>query len=165
MTKVFLLFRDGRRVRAAHLELPRVDAPLLVNGRRFTPAGDFIHLCHLTDERKRLIGFVVDDLGGANSSADWRAWWSSFDNRDVLEFWQAYIFLAEPMPDSWHDDGALLVGGGWVFADGAGDYVLTIPDDNGFCFRLGEPTEFWKEIGFELKPLSVAVEGSESAAC
>jgi len=165
MTKHFLLFRDGRRLRAAHLELPRLDVPLLVDNRRFAPAGSFLHLNHVTDSRKHLLGFVVDDLERANSSSDWRAWWSSFDNRDVLEFWQAYIFLAEQMPDNWHDDCALLVVNAPIFSDNTGDYLLVIPDHNGFCYRPGEPTEFWKEIGFELRPLSVAVEGTESAAC
>lgn len=165
MTKHFLLFREGRRLRAAQLELPSVEAPLLVEGRRFVPAGGLWHLNHITDERQHLLGFVVQSLKDANTSTEWRAWWDTFDNREVIDFWEAYLYLADPMPAQWHDDCALLVGGGWVFADGAGDYVLAIPDDNGVCFRPGEPTEFWKELGFELKPLSVAVEGSESAAC
>ena len=157
MTKQFLLFRNGRRLRAAHLEIPRMDVPLLVNGRRFTPAGSFIHLSHLTDQRKRLLGFVVDVLEQANSTPDWRAWWESFDNRHLWDFWQGHIFLAEPMPADWNNDGALLVGGGSVFTDKAGDYLLALPDENGYCFRPGEPTEFWKEIGFELTLMDVSV--------
>jgi len=112
-----------------------------------------------------LLGFVVDSLKGANSSPEWRAWWDSFDNRHLVDFFEASLLLVEPMPAKWRENCALMPGGGWVFADGAGDYVLAIPDDNGFCFSPGEPTEFWKVIGFELKPLTVAVEGTESGAC
>jgi hypothetical protein len=157
MTKQFLLFRDGRRLRAAHRQLPRVDTPLLVNGRRFTPAGSFIHLSHITNNQKRLLGFSVDALEQANTAPDWRAWWESFDNRHIWDFWQAYIFLVESMPSDWHDDGALLVGGGDVLTDRAGDYLLALPDYNGYCFSPNEPTEFWKEIGFELAQLDLAV--------
>ena len=157
MTKTFLVFRDGRRLRAAHLSLPRVDVPLLVNRRRFAPAGSLVHLSHVTGEQKQLLGFKVDSLERANTSPEWRAWWDTFINRDLLDFWEAYLFLADPMPPEWRDDCALLVGGGWVFGDGTGDFVLAIPDDNGFCFRPGEPTEFWRGIGFQLAKMDVAV--------
>lgn len=157
MRKTFIMFRDGRRLRAAHLELPRLDAPLLVNGRRFAPAGSFVHLSHVTGEQKRLLGFMVDSLEHANTSPEWRAWWDTFDNREILDFWQAYLFLSDPMPADWHDDGALLVGGGWVFRNEA-EFILAIPDENGYCFRPGEPTEFWRGLGFELSRLDVTLQ-------
>jgi hypothetical protein len=160
MSKQFLLFRDGRRLRAAHLELPRVDVPLVAHGRRFAPSGSFIHLSHITDPKKNLLGFAVDVLERVTRSADWQAWWETFDNRHLWDFWQAHIFLADPVPADWDDDGALLVGGGWVFDDGAGDYLLAIPDHNGFCFRPGEPTQFWRGLGFELAELNVSVSES-----
>jgi len=150
MTKVFLLFRDGRRLRAAHQELARVDVPLAFSGRRFEPVGDFIHLSHVTDGHGCLLGFMMDSLDRACDGVAWRAWWDSFGNRELIDFWQAYVFLGEPMPEQWHDDGALLVGGGWVFGDGAGDYLLAIPDCNNVSFRPGEPTEFWRRLGFKL---------------
>lgn len=154
--KFFLLFRDGRRLRAAHVELPRVDRPLVMEGRQFTPAGGLWLWNHIIDEQKRLLGFVVQSLKDANTSAEWRAWWDTFDNREVIDFWEASLYLADPMPTQWNDDCAALIGG-WVFADGAGDYLLAIPDDNGHCFRPGEPTEFWRGLGFELTQLGVSV--------
>src|SRR5262245_42935911 len=115
MTKMFLLFRDGQRLRAAHLDLPRTDVPLLINGKRFAPAGDFVHLSHVTGEGKRLLGFRVDDVERANTSPEWRVWWDTFVNREEHDFWAAYIYLADPMPEDWDDDCALLVGSAWVF--------------------------------------------------
>lgn len=162
MTKVFLLLRDGRRLRAAHQDLARVDVPFVLGGSRFEPVGDFIHLSHVTNGKGRLLGFKVDSLEQVSKDTSWRTWWDSFDNRELTDFWEAYVFLAEPMPEDWHDDGALLILGGWVFGDGAGDYLLAIPDCNGYCFRPNEPTVFWTDLGFELRQVEVEEGGQKS---
>lgn len=162
MTKVFLLFRDGRRLRAARQDLARTDVRLVFDGRPFEPVGDFVHLSHVTDGRGRLLGFMVDSLEQVCDAVAWRAWWDSFENRELIDFWQAYVFLAQPMPEHWHDDGALIVGGGWVFGDGAGDYLLAIPDYNGITFRPDEPTVFWTDLGFDLSQLEIKEEGVKS---
>jgi hypothetical protein len=162
MTKAFLLFRNGRRLCAARRELARLDVPLRMGGRTFEPVGDFTHLSHVTDGKGRLLGFMVDSLDRVSSAAPWRAWWDSFDNRHLIDFWQAYIFLAEPMPGDWHDDGALLVLGGWVSGDGTGEYLLAIPDCNGYCFRPNEPTVFWTDLGFELTASAITEDGQKS---
>lgn len=162
MTKVFLLFRDGRRLRAARRELTRVDIPLVLGGRRFRLGGDFTHLSHVTDGKGRLLGFMVDSLDDVSRDAAWQIWWNSFDNRELIDFWQAYIFLADPMPEEWHDDCALLVLGGWVFSDGAGDYLLAIPDCNGITLGHDDPTIFWRDLGFGLTDLQVREEDQKS---
>jgi len=155
MTKTFIMFRDGRRLRAAHAQLARLDAPILVDGRRFNPAGGFTHWSHITDAKKRLVGFAVQSLEHANSSTEWRAWWDSFDNRILEEFFEALLFFTETIPTDWHHDCALLVGG-WVYSDGAGDFALGIPDENGYCFKPSEPTQFWTDIGFEVARCTVS---------
>jgi hypothetical protein len=160
--KAFVLFRDGRRLRAAYREMAKERASLFLAGRRFTPAGQFTHLSHITDEKKRLIGFVVDRLENATASSGWREWWNTFDNRHLEDFWEAYLFLADPMPTDWHHDCALLVTGGCVLADGAGDFVIVLPDHNGFCFSPNEPVFFWTDLGFELRDLEIREDGRGS---
>ncbi len=155
MTKTFIMFRDGRRLRAAHAQLAILDGPIVLEGRRFHPAGGFTHWSHITDAKKRLVGFAVQSMEDANSSAEWRAWWDSFDNRTIDDFFEAFVFLTETVPVNWQDDCALLVGGS-VYSDGAGDFVLAVPDENGRCFKRGEPTQFWTDIGFEVARCAVS---------
>jgi len=162
MKKSFLLFRDGRRLRAAHHELLKEDAPLLVNGRRFRPVGHFMHLSHITNAKKQLVGLVLDALENATTAPGWREWWDTFENRHLEDFWEAYLFLAEPMPAKWHHDCALLVTGGSIFADDAGDFILAIPDLNGFCFQPNQPTAFWTNFGFGLSKIEVKQESHKN---
>lgn len=158
MKKYFLLFRDGRRLRAAHVELPKENAFLIVKGRRFAAAGSFGQWSHITDSKKRLVGFVVDLLEDASTTLGWEEWWNTLGNRYVGFFGEAHLFLAEPLAEEWHSDWhhdcAFHVGGS-IFADGSGDFVLLIPDNNGCCFRPNEPTVFWSEIGFHLAELHI----------
>jgi hypothetical protein len=157
MSQQFVLFCESGRLQAARLQLPASEGPLIVAGRRFTPAGSFIHLSHIIDDQKLLLGFVVDPLEGASAEPSWRTWWDNFENREIYDFWQAHLFLANPMPAKWDEDGAFLVGGGEVLSDGRGEYVLVLPDYNGHCFRPGEPTEFWRGFGFEFSQLDISV--------
>ncbi len=160
--KAFVLFRDGRRLRAAHLDLPKADTPLKISGRCFRPVGHFMHLSHITDAKKQLAGFVVDALENATTAPGWREWWNTFENRHLEDFWEGYLFLAEPMPTEWHHDCALLATGGGILADDAGDFVLTIPDLSGFAFQANEPTVFWTGLGFELGQVEVREKGQDS---
>jgi len=154
MSKAFVMFREGRRLRAAHAQLSRPDAPILIGGHRFAPAGALVHWSHLTDAKKRLVGFVVDSVDRANSTGQWRAWWDSFDNRELIEFYLGYLLLADPMPKDYHEDGALLVGGD-IYSEGRGEFALAIPDKNGMCFQTAEPVEFWNGLGFELAQVDI----------
>lgn len=155
MNKAFVLFRDGRRLRAAHADLAKPDGPILLGGRRFASDGGLGHWCQLTDVQKRLVGFAIGSLAAANHSAAWRSWWEAFDNRELIDFSEASVFLADPMPKDYHNDCSLLIGG-WVCNDGAGEFALVIPDDNGFCFEANQPHEFWKGIGFDLASVEVS---------
>lgn len=156
MSKAFFLFRDGRRLIAAHADVPNLDGPILIGGNRFNPAGGLLHWCHLTDSQKRLVGFTIDSLEKANSSPQWRAWWDSFDNREMIDFFEASIFLADPMPADCHNDCSLLIGG-WVYEDGKGNFALAIPDENGISYRPNEFNQFWLGFGFDAAHCDVTV--------
>ena len=52
MSQQFVLFCEGGRLQAARLQLPETVGPLIVAGRRFTPAGSFIHLSHIIDNQE-----------------------------------------------------------------------------------------------------------------
>lgn len=150
MNKHFVLFRDGRRLRAAHHEFPEQTNSFTFGDRQFLPSGRLIHISHIVDSTDDLLGFSLDSLEAVSNSPEWKLWWDSFDNRTLVDFWQATIFLADPLPANWRDDGALLVVGGQVFSDQHGEYILVLPDENGYQFHFGKPTSFWRKLGFEL---------------
>ena len=158
MRRSFILFRHERHLRAAHVGIPRPEAGLLIHGKRFAYGGGLYHWSHITDSTQGLVGFVVESLKDASPLPEWRAWWEAFANREVVDFWQAYLFLANPMPAQWREDCALLVGG-WFYTDGSGEFAIGIPDMNGHAFEEGKPSKFWSEIRFELDRRSVATAG------
>ena len=151
MKKQFVLFRRGRRLCAALVPLPEASAGLTLDGKHFALVGRFIHLTHIVDAKQHLVGFNVDGLEGVTTDPNWKEWWSTFDNRELEDFWQVYLFLSDQRPSDWFPDGALLVGGGAAFGDGTGDYALVLPDENGRAADQGQPDKFWKQIAFKLE--------------
>ena len=131
--------------------MPETINGLTLAGKRFALVGRFIHLSHIVDSKQNLLGFNVDGLEEVTADPSWKEWWSTFDNRDLEDFWQAYLFLSEQRPTDWFPDGALLVGGGAAFSDGAGDYVLVLPDAKVRAADEGHPDQFWKQIAFQLE--------------
>ncbi len=151
MKEQFVLFRRGRRLCAAAVSLPEAGAGLMLDGKHFALVGRFLHLSHIVDSKQDLLGFHMDGLEEVTADPRWKEWWNTFDNRDVEDFWQAYLFLSEQRPTDWFPDGALLVGGGAAFSDGTGDYVLVLPDENGRAAEQGLPNKFWRRMAFHLE--------------
>ncbi|MBC8097524.1 MAG: hypothetical protein H7Y43_17100 [Akkermansiaceae bacterium] len=155
MTNTFFLFRDKRRLCAAYRQFSSFDTMLKTASRRLAPAGTFTHLSHITGEQGLLLGFVVDGLSAVDSSEAWRLWWDRFENREITDFWEAYLLLAKEMPSKWKHDCAQIVVGGQVYSDGAGEYVLAIPDYNGVAFNSNQPVQFWSKVGFEFRDTAI----------
>ena len=150
LNNYFILYREGRRLCAALAALPKEASELVVAGTRFTPVGRFIHLSHIVDSNRDLIGFSVDGIDQITAEKSWKQWWDTFDNRELEDFWQVDLFLTQERRKDWFPDGAFLVGGGAVFTDQEGEYLLLLPNEQAEASANAKGREFWREIAFEL---------------
>lgn len=155
MSRYFVVYREGRRLRAALSQFGVRPEAIEFNGQSFAAIGSFIHLSHIVDRDLRLLGFAVDGIDNVTKADSWSGWWKSVENVDLEDFWQAYIRLADPWPSDWFPDTALLPTGGVVLYGGHGEYVLALPDENDWALGRQPPFQFWKEIAFELSPVRV----------
>lgn len=150
MSRYFVLYRDERRLCAALASFETRPQGFELDGQSFAAIGNFIHLSHIVDNDKRLLGFVVDGVENVTEAASWPKWLKRLENVELEDSWQAYIRLAEPWPSDWFPDTALLITGGVVLYGGRGEYAMALPDENEWARRRKPSSEFWRKFGFAL---------------
>jgi hypothetical protein len=147
----FVLFRQGRRARVARPPLPHFGRDIWLGERRFHRWKSFCHFHHIVDNQRRLLGFQLDFLDLPPDAAPWWRWVESCQNCSLKDNEFVALF-ADALPDEYYPDSASIIGGD-VYHDGAGDFIVVIPDMNEWKTPERDWGKMWNSIGFDLVEL------------
>ena len=145
----FIIFKEARRFQAGFLDLQWDVKTFTFQGRDYHFVGQCVHFCQIIDEKKRLVGFVLNCLTDDVQEPFLLAWFDNTENGSD-EGGMFHFFIRWPCPEKWENDCSLLIGAN-VFHDGKGDFLITIPDAKAND-ASGQFQNLWTEIAFPLAP-------------
>lgn len=146
----FIIFKEARRFHAGFLDLLWDVKTFKFRGRDYHFAGQVFNYCNITtNEKNRLIGFVLTNVQHHVKEPAWLPWFKNAEN-GLNEAGEFHFLLHWPCSEAWEQDGSCLIGAN-VYHDSHGDFLIVIPDGKAND-ESGQFQSLWTQVAFPLAP-------------